>query len=152
MAEPAQCVLCREPGGQILVETTQWRVVLATEADALPFPGFTRVIWQPHIREMSALSGPDQITMMSLVFAVESLMIKHLQPDKINLASLGNMVDHLHWHVIPRWQQDSHFPRPIWAAPLPDRKPYALDPARLERYTQAVIEHFSAQAADHSSG
>jgi diadenosine tetraphosphate (Ap4A) HIT family hydrolase len=38
------------------------------------------------------------------------------QPDKINLACLGNVVPHLHWHVIPRWRDDSHFPAPIWAA------------------------------------
>lgn len=152
MAETPDCVLCREPGGRILVETTQWRIVLATEADALSFPGFTRVIWQAHTREMSSLSAPDQTTFMTLVFSVESLMLKYLNPHKVNLASLGNMVDHLHWHVIPRWQEDSHFPRPVWAAPVPDRKPFQLGPDKLEQYIEAVIEHFSALAADHSSG
>jgi len=38
-----------------------------------------------------------------------------MQPTKINLASLGNVVPHLHWHVIPRWADDTHFPDPIWA-------------------------------------
>jgi diadenosine tetraphosphate (Ap4A) HIT family hydrolase len=37
-----------------------------------------------------------------------------LHPDKINLASFGNVVPHLHWHVIPRFEDDAHFPAPIW--------------------------------------
>jgi diadenosine tetraphosphate (Ap4A) HIT family hydrolase len=54
---------------------------------------------------------------MAVVFATErGRAARGLQPDKINLASLGNMVPHLHWHVVPRWRDDSHFPAPIWAA------------------------------------
>jgi diadenosine tetraphosphate (Ap4A) HIT family hydrolase len=37
-----------------------------------------------------------------------------LDPLKINLASFGNMTPHLHWHVIPRWADDAHFPQPVW--------------------------------------
>jgi diadenosine tetraphosphate (Ap4A) HIT family hydrolase len=46
---------------------------------------------------------------------VEALMREHLRPTKVNLASLGNVVPHLHWHVIARFDWDSHFPAPIWA-------------------------------------
>lgn len=52
---------------------------------------------------------------MNVVFAVESALRTLVAPDKINLAALGNMVPHLHWHVIPRWHDDSHFPGAIWA-------------------------------------
>lgn len=37
-----------------------------------------------------------------------------MHPDKINLAEFGNMVPHLHWHIIPRYTDDSHFPESIW--------------------------------------
>lgn len=37
-----------------------------------------------------------------------------MHPDKINLAQLGNMVPHLHWHLIPRYKDDTHFPESIW--------------------------------------
>ena len=37
-------------------------------------------------------------------------------PTKVNIAALGNMVPHLHWHVIARFDWDSHFPAPVWAA------------------------------------
>ena len=48
---------------------------------------------------------------------VEQALISELQPAKINLAALGNVVPHLHWHVIARFEADSRFPHPIWAAP-----------------------------------
>jgi diadenosine tetraphosphate (Ap4A) HIT family hydrolase len=37
-----------------------------------------------------------------------------LAPLKMNLASLGNQTPHLHWHVIPRFADDSHFPQSVW--------------------------------------
>jgi diadenosine tetraphosphate (Ap4A) HIT family hydrolase len=49
------------------------------------------------------------------VFCVEAALRPSLNPDKINLASLGNMTPHLHWHVIPRYANDATFPKPIWA-------------------------------------
>ena len=55
---------------------------------------------------------------MRVVFELEAGLRELLQPDKINLASLGNAVPHLHWHVIPRFRGDPHFPSPIWGAPL----------------------------------
>lgn len=52
---------------------------------------------------------------MRAVYETESVLRDLMQPDKINLACLGNVVPHVHWHVIPRWKNDSHFPDPIWA-------------------------------------
>jgi diadenosine tetraphosphate (Ap4A) HIT family hydrolase len=63
---------------------------------------------------------------MNAVLATERALRKALQPDKINLASLGNLVPHLHWHVIPRWRDDSHFPAPIWAAPQRTAVPHDI--------------------------
>ena len=52
---------------------------------------------------------------MKAVYAVERAIRRILQPVKVNLASLGNQVPHVHWHVIPRFSNDAHFPLPIWA-------------------------------------
>jgi diadenosine tetraphosphate (Ap4A) HIT family hydrolase len=88
------------------------RVVVADE----PFPGFCRVVWNAHVREMTDLPPADRHRLMDVVFAVESALIDMLSPVKVNLASLGNLVPHLHWHVVPRFADDSHFPQPVWAA------------------------------------
>jgi diadenosine tetraphosphate (Ap4A) HIT family hydrolase len=67
---------------------------------------------------MTDLPDDDRAHVMRVVFAVESVLREHLEPLKINLASFGNAVPHLHWHVIPRYADDPHFPQPAWGEPL----------------------------------
>jgi len=109
------CELCDTPGGDVLWQDALCRVVLVDMPD---YPGFCRVILNRHIPEMSDLSNAERQSLMSVVFAVEAALRRLMHPDKINLASLGNVVPHVHWHVIPRFTDDAHFPQPIWAAPL----------------------------------
>ena len=110
------CPLCLSPGGEVLWENELMRIIDAM--DPL-YPGFTRVIWKTHVAEMTDLNEANQLTLMQTVFKVERIQREWLRPDKINLAAFGNMVPHLHWHIIPRWRDDAHFPQPVWAA-LPD--------------------------------
>ena len=110
------CELCANPGGDLLWEDASCRVVRVTDAAGETFPGFCRVIWHRHVDEMSSLAIRDAHHILDVVLATERALRRIVQPDKINLASLGNLVPHLHWHVIPRWKDDSHFPAPIWAA------------------------------------
>ena len=107
------CPLCHTPGGKLIWENSQLRVIDAADEC---YPGFTRVIWQSHVREMTDMRDEDRDTLMQAVWTVERVMRAVLQPDKVNLASLGNMVAHVHWHVIPRFRDDAHFPVAIWAA------------------------------------
>ena len=114
-APSADCVLCREAGGLPVWQGAQLRVIRAQEEG---FPAFYRVIWTAHAAELSDLSEAERNTCMAVVAAVERVLRTQLQPSKINLAALGNMVPHLHWHVIARHDWDSHFPAPVWANPL----------------------------------
>jgi diadenosine tetraphosphate (Ap4A) HIT family hydrolase len=107
------CELCEHAGGEIIWQDAECRVVLI---DDLEYPGFCRVIWLQHVREMTDLSEQQRGALMEVVFAVEETLRTTLQPDKINLASLGNMTPHLHWHVIPRFVDDKHFPGAIWGS------------------------------------
>jgi diadenosine tetraphosphate (Ap4A) HIT family hydrolase len=66
---------------------------------------------------MTDLSDDERLHLMEVVFAVESVLRELLTPEKINLASLGTLVPHIHWHVIPRYPDDPHYPQPIWAKP-----------------------------------
>ncbi len=115
--DASPCPLCAGDGGTVLWRDAACRVVRVEGDEGLAFAGFCRVIWRSHVAEMSDLPPPDRVHLMQVVDAVERVLRRHLVPDKINLASLGNVVPHLHWHVIPRWRDDSHFPAPIWAAP-----------------------------------
>jgi diadenosine tetraphosphate (Ap4A) HIT family hydrolase len=80
------------------------------------YPGFVRVIWHEHVREMSDLPDAQRLAVNDAVWKVELAIRAVMQPAKINLASLGNVVPHLHWHLIPRYPDDAHFPSPVWAA------------------------------------
>lgn len=117
MMSENNCELCGSPGGEVLWSDERCRVVRVAGYEGTAFPGFCRVIWQSHAAEMSDLTEHEARHLMRIVQAVERTLRQLLTPDKINLASLGNSVPHLHWHVIPRWHDDSHFPSPIWAAP-----------------------------------
>ena len=91
----------------------RWRVIRAEDP---AFPAFYRVVWAEHVAEFGSLSAADRAECMEVVCAVERTLLRCLRPTKVNLAALGNVVPHLHWHVIARFDADSHFPQPIWAA------------------------------------
>jgi diadenosine tetraphosphate (Ap4A) HIT family hydrolase len=109
------CELCAGPGGRLIHDDGRLRVIVVDEPD---YPGFVRVVWNAHRREMTDLSAAERAHLMQTVFEVERLQREVLRPHKINVASLGNMTPHLHWHLIPRFEDDAHFPKPIWARPV----------------------------------
>lgn len=133
------CELCDQTGGQLLWRDERCRVVQVDDPD---YPGFCRVIWNAHVAEMTDLSPAHRARLMEVVFAVEEAVRDALSPDKINLASLGNLVPHLHWHVIPRFRDDRHFPAPIWGTPARPASPARDDSALAD----AVARHLGFPA------
>jgi diadenosine tetraphosphate (Ap4A) HIT family hydrolase len=105
------CELCDTDGGVLLWRDEHLRIIRIDDAD---YPMFCRVVWNAHVREMTDLKVPQRQHLMDAVFALEQALRNLLNPAKINLASLGNQTPHLHWHVIPRFQDDRHFPQPVW--------------------------------------
>ena len=126
------CELCASPGGEIVWQDVLCRVVLVNDPE---HPGFCRVIWDKHIREMTDLAVTERQRLLHVVCALEKVLRDLLVPDKINLASLGNITSHLHWHVIPRYQDDPHFPNPVWGK-------------KLRSNTHALPRHFKAKLRD----
>lgn len=106
------CPLCEQDGGALIWRGDKLRVIRADEAG---FPAFYRVVWSAHVTEFSDLDAADRAHCMDVVVKVEQALREHLHPTKINLATLGNQVAHLHWHVVARFDWDSHFPGPVWA-------------------------------------
>ena len=129
------CALCAQAGGEALWDDGFARVVLAGEKD---HPGFCRVILNAHAKEMTDLSDGDRARLMSIVYAVEGVLRELLAPDKINLASLGNVVPHLHWHVIPRFADDAHFPNSVWSGKV--RENARALPAAFSRSLRQRLE------------
>lgn len=117
------CDLCEQAGGEVIYRCEKYRVVLVGDAN---YPGYCRVIWNSHVKEVTDLTWQDRAVMMSAVWQVEQAVRDVMRPDKMNLASLGNAVPHLHWHIIPRYADDAHFPSPVWAEAARDPAPPVL--------------------------
>ncbi|MBS0335885.1 MAG: HIT family protein [Proteobacteria bacterium] len=120
-----QCLLCEEEGGTVLWRDDFCRIV---RAPGEGYPGLCRVVLNRHAREMTDLADEERSRLMRAVFATESALRGLFRPDKMNLASFGNQVPHLHWHVIPRSVDDPHFPDPSWG---PARRAPAANPAAV---------------------
>ena len=142
MAAPA-CEFCTTPGGPVLWESELCRVVRVDEPD---YPGFVRVVLGRHATEMAELDAEERRGLMEVVFAVEAAVRETMGADKMNLASLGNQTPHVHWHVVPRFRDDRHFPGPIWAAPKRERTPNPVREQRSQGVGAAIVERLRGLA------
>lgn len=107
------CVLCHPQKENVVWKNKELRVI---QVDDPLFPGYFRVIWNKHIAEMSDLTDDERQLLEKVRLTVEKVVREQMQPDKINWAQFGNMVPHLHWHIIARYRDDSHFPESIWGS------------------------------------
>lgn len=124
------CPLCTAHSESVVWNDTECRVILIDDPD---YAGFCRVVWNSHVKEMTDLAPEQRDHLMRVVFAVELVLRELLNPAKINLASLGNQTPHLHWHVIPRYDDDAHFPDPVWSERLRDGATRAMPDLGLLR-------------------
>ena len=65
-------------------------------------------------REFSECSSEEKAMIFTALDLIEKEMLSYYQPVKINLASFGNYVPQLHWHIMARFKEDSFFPEPMW--------------------------------------
>lgn len=143
------CPLCAGDGGHLVWRGKQLRVIRADEPG---FPAFYRVVWAAHVAEFSDLDAAARQHCMDAVTVVEQALREHLAPAKVNLAALGNVVPHLHWHVIARFGWDSHFPAPVWATAQRERDLAQEEALRarlpaLDARLRDALERWSAGAA-----
>ncbi|MDM0106475.1 HIT family protein [Variovorax sp. J22R24] len=139
------CPLCDDLGGRLVFDAARLRVIHAAEAN---FPAFYRVVWKDHVAEWSDLSPEDRALCMEAVALVEQSLRDALSPAKINLAALGNMVPHLHWHVIARFDWDTRFPSPVWVAAQrqPDVGREAEVEAKLPALERDMIQRLATRS------
>jgi diadenosine tetraphosphate (Ap4A) HIT family hydrolase len=133
LAPVAGCELCAQAGGELLWADAQWRVLRVADEH---HPAFWRVVHREHVREFSLLGAGARVRCIDLVCAIEQVLLARLGATKVNLASLGNMTPHLHWHVIARFDWDARFPGPVWAPVL--RQPAAAQMAQLHQALPGV--------------
>lgn len=76
---------------------------------------------------------PDQLTphewtaFCADLYASQLAVVDTVRPDHVNLESLGNVVPHLHWHIVPRYVEDPRWGAPIWTTPLSEMPDHRLE-------------------------
>lgn len=81
------------------------------------FPGYCLLVAKQHQTELFHLETAVRRGMMDEVNCVAQALATCFKPDKLNYELLGNMVPHIHWHLVPRFKSDPLWPRPIWSEP-----------------------------------
>jgi len=75
-----------------------------------------KIFTQHPYKEMSEVPPEIKFEIYTLLDIIEKEMIAYYAPDKINIASFGNYVPHVHWHIMARFKEDSYFPEPMWGS------------------------------------
>jgi diadenosine tetraphosphate (Ap4A) HIT family hydrolase len=73
-----------------------------------------KVFTQRDVKEFSMCNAAEKSAIWHAIDVIEKLMLKYYRPEKINIASFGNILPHVHWHVTARFKEDSYFPEPMW--------------------------------------
>jgi len=104
------------------------------------FPGYTLLFTKEHVTELFHLDQSVRSALMEEVSRVAQALYDTFSPAKINYELLGNMVPHIHWHIVPRFASEALWPRPIWAE---THKELILAP---DEYQQQITKIRSALA------
>jgi diadenosine tetraphosphate (Ap4A) HIT family hydrolase len=98
--------------------------------DDARFPWFILVPRRPGASELTDLTAEEAAVLMGEIRIAVRVMLDMAKPDKVNVASLGNVVAQLHLHVVGRFRSDPAWPGPVWGhgtrAPYPAHAAAAL--------------------------
>ncbi|HIM54159.1 MAG TPA: HIT family protein [Gammaproteobacteria bacterium] len=86
-------------------------VIVEIEPSEIPW---VKVFTQRKIKEFSECTATEKTEIFRIIDIVEKSMLNYFDADKINIASFGNLLPHVHWHVMARFEGDSYFPEPMW--------------------------------------
>ncbi|MBU1667115.1 HIT family protein [bacterium] len=75
-----------------------------------------KIFSQKAHKEFSECSAKEKLEIFRLLDSIEKEMLNFFKPCKINIASFGNYMPHVHWHIMARFEEDSFFPEPMWGS------------------------------------
>ena len=113
----SECQMCRrwnDDSDLRIIELPHSYVILNRDQY---FPGYTLLFTKHHATELFHLDREVRSALMEEVSLVAQALFTVFTPDKINYELLGNMVPHIHWHIVPRFSSELLWPRPVWAEP-----------------------------------
>ena len=117
----AACPLCapRPPSND------HWDLVETLSASSLylsrnqTYRGQCQLIFdRRHAARLDQLTADEYGAFARDLFTAQNAVVRSVGPDHVNIESLGNVVPHLHWHIVPRYVGDARWGMPIWTTPL----------------------------------
>ena len=81
-----------------------------------------KVFTQKPYKEFSQTPLKVKLQLLSKIDIIEKEMLSYYNPKKINIASFGNYLPHVHFHVMARFEEDSYFPEPMWGVKQREEK------------------------------
>lgn len=137
----ADCELCSEAKRASAFWQNDLFYLIDASCEATP--NFVRLVLKRHVPEMSDLPREERVRVWDALNAIEEAMREVLSPAKVNLAEFGNMVPHLHWHLIARYRDDMYFPESTWSnavrgLPAATAERLARNPALFKRIAEKL--------------
>jgi len=109
-------------------------IKIETEKSEIPW---LKIFTQHPYKEMSEVPSEIKFEIYKLLDVIEKEMLAYYKPKKINIASFGNYMPHVHWHIMARFEEDSYFPEPMWGT---KQRESNLELANFEVFCDKVIK------------
>lgn len=97
-----------------------------------------KIFTQNPYKEFSECDKQTKFEILKALETIEIAMIKYFNPEKINIASFGNYLPHVHFHVMARFKNDDYFPESMWGVKQRDNE-LLIDKKKLENFYFKVI-------------
>ena len=123
----------------------EWEIVAPLSAATLylsnnqTYRGHCLLILEKHATRPDQLSPAEWSAFSADLHRAVSAITCTVRPDHVNVASLGNLVPHLHWHIVPRYRTDPRWGAPIWSADMPDTRLTAAEQRELVKDLRAAL-------------
>ena len=91
-----------------------------------------------HVTRIDELSSEEWNELSSDIRSTELALMRVFCPDHINIASLGQVVPHLHWHVIPRYVDDPRWGGPIWTTSPEEMEKVYLEQLEYDELAETI--------------
>jgi diadenosine tetraphosphate (Ap4A) HIT family hydrolase len=146
MTEPG-CPFCAplEKDNPCLIEVASLTVSTLYLDRNQTYRGQCVLVFEPrHAEGLETLSSAEYDALARDLRVAARALTAACKPDLMNYASLGNILRHLHWHIIPRYRSDPRWGGPIYTSTLADMIETRLDDVEYE----AIVSDLRAALSD----